>query len=67
MSNWVALGPLPGSNVSHTAPINDAVEHDVTDDCSCICGPRLEHIERTDGSDGWLYIHHSLDGRERSE
>lgn len=67
MSKWIALGPLPGSNVSHTAPIDDITEHDVNDECDCICGPVLEHVERDDGSDGWLYMHHSLDGRESSE
>lgn len=67
MSRWVALGPLPNSNVAHTAPIDDGIEHDVSDNCECICGPNLEHLQRDDGSNAWLYVHHSLDGREQNE
>lgn len=33
----------------------------------CPCGPRVEAVMRDDGSNGWLYIHHSLDGRELRE
>ncbi len=62
MSNWVALGPLPNSNVAHTAPIDDGIEHDVSDDCECICGPNLEHLLRDDEvTHGCTYITASTD------
>lgn len=47
----------------HVVPSNDLVEHDSTE--GCVCGPRTEPVVRKDGSVGWLYVHHSLDGRER--
>lgn len=43
----------------------DLVEHDSTGDC--ICGPTAQPVKRDDGSVGWIYIHHSLDGREHTE
>jgi hypothetical protein len=51
----------------HVFPINDLVEHQVDDGGGCTCGPRVEPVERDDGSYGWLVVHHSLDGRERFE
>ena len=48
----------------HVIPNNDTIEHAETD---CVCGPTIEHVPRHDGGDGWLHIHHSLDGRERHE
>lgn len=45
----------------HVFPLGDLVEHEETEDC--ICGPEVEPVERADGSFGWLYSHHSLDGR----
>lgn len=53
------------SDAIHTVPVNDLIEHDLSPDC--ICGPECEAVERDDGSFGWLYSHHSLDGRERHE
>lgn len=50
----------------HIIPVNDLVEHD-TDSDGCPCGPRVEPVERDDGSYGWLLTHHSLDGRELHE
>ena len=50
----------------HVHPVCDLVEHD-TDADDCICGPTTKPVVRDDGSTGWLIIHHSLDGRERSE
>ena len=41
----------------HVVPIGDLVEHADTD---CICAPTLEAVFRDDGSNGWLYTHHSL-------
>ncbi len=43
----------------------DLVQHEMTEDC--VCGPTPEPVKREDGSMGWLYVHHSLDGREMSE
>jgi hypothetical protein len=55
-------------NTLHVAPTADLVEHDTsTDQPDCVCVPRVEHVERADGSDGWIMIHHSLDGRESEE
>lgn len=43
----------------------DLLDHELTEDC--ICGPTAVPIKREDGSMGWVYEHHSLDGREASE
>lgn len=51
----------------HVIPCNDLVEHDTGPDTECVCGPALEAVPRDDGSYGWVYVHHSLDGRERHE
>lgn len=50
----------------HCYPIDDLIEHD-TDTDECVCGPEVEVVKRADGSVGWLYVHHSLDGREAAE
>ncbi|WP_222840698.1 hypothetical protein [Actinosynnema mirum] len=39
--------------------------HSETDDC--VCGPTSELVPNPHGPDGWLVVHHSLDGRERTE
>jgi hypothetical protein len=49
----------------HVTPVGDSIDHPADD--TCICGPRVERVEREDGSDGWVHVHHSLDGRERRE
>lgn len=49
----------------HVLPLNDIVDH--PEDDECVCGPRGEALQRDDGSYAWLYVHHSLDGRERRE
>lgn len=51
----------------HTYPVNDLVEHDIDHDGDCVCGPTVEHVPNPNGPDGWLIVHHSLDGRERYE
>ena len=51
------------SNNVHVYPIGDLIEHD-TDSEDCICGPQVEAVPRKDGTLGWVYTHHSLDGRE---
>lgn len=55
-----------GDRIVHVYPLDDLIEH-IVDGASCICGPRLELVERGDGEHGWLVVHHSLDGRERYE
>lgn len=50
------------TNELHVVPRDDLVEHQADQDCAC--GPRCEPVQRDDGSTGWLYVHHSLDGRE---
>lgn len=49
----------------HVVPISDLTEHDSDEDCVCI--PTVEPVQRDDGSTGWMYVHHSLDGRELHE
>ncbi len=49
----------------HVVPIGDLIEHETNDDCPC--GPRQEAAVREDGSYGWVVVHHSLDGREKTE
>lgn len=52
----------------HVVPRGDLIDHDTTTaDPDCICGPNTEHTPRADGSDGWILIHHALDGRETGE
>jgi len=48
----------------HLTP-NDLVDHTLTDDC--LCKPSLEAVFHDDGSNHWIYSHHSLDGREHHE
>jgi hypothetical protein len=45
----------------HVYPINDLVEH-ISEGDGCACGPtpRLE-------GEAWIYVHHSIDGRELTE
>lgn len=50
----------------HVLPIADLIEHQ-DEGGDCVCGPTCKPLERGDGSFGWLYVHHSLDGRERGE
>lgn len=47
----------------HTRPADDLIEH-ATDGSDCICIPEVIPVEREDGSIGYVYVHHSLDGRE---
>ncbi len=35
---------------------------------TCACLPQVEHVPNAKGSpDGWMHVHHSLDGREAHE
>lgn len=51
--------------VVHVLPVGDLIEHEAAGD-GCPCGPTPEMVRGDDG-DGWLIVHHSLDGRERDE
>lgn len=59
---------IPAEEIAeaHVVPVDDLIEHD-TNGGDCVCGPECQPIERPDGSFGWAYIHHSLDGREEAE
>jgi len=59
---WIAY---VAHNQVDVVPEQDLVDHGRGDDC--ICGPRVEAWFRRDGSNGWIYTHHSLDGRELAE
>jgi len=48
----------------HVVPTSDLVAHDTEGDC--VCGPDTELVTSEDG-DGWIVVHHSLDGREAIE
>jgi hypothetical protein len=52
-------------NEAHVIPLGDLMEHEVSEECACV--PRARIVALADGSDGWLLVHHSLDGREASE
>lgn len=47
----------------HVYPVNDLIDHDIESD-ECPCGPRVEPVERDDGTVGWVLVHHSLDEAE---
>jgi hypothetical protein len=49
----------------HVMPVSDLIEHTASEDCPC--GPRPERIAQKNGGDAWMFVHHSLDGRENSE
>ncbi|MEU0937587.1 hypothetical protein [Embleya sp. NPDC005971] len=56
---------MTDDRVLHVTPTADLVDHALDDDC--VCGPRAERVVRADGTDGWVIVHHSLDGREPAE
>lgn len=65
-AGWERIEGLTfGTVIVH--PLADLIEHDIDGEDRCPCGPRVEPAPRPDGSFGWLYVHHSLDGRERYE
>lgn len=49
----------------HVRPLDDLIEHELTEEC--VCGPQTIPSMREDGSNGWLVVHNSLDGREQQE
>lgn len=63
---WQQERVMAGPVVVHFHPLGDLVRHELAGD-TCVCGPRTELVSRGDGLHGWLIVHHSLDGRERSE
>lgn len=66
MSGWETVTWDRGDHV-HVLPLADVVAHAETPDGECICCPQVEPVSRPDGSIGWMYVHHSLDGRELVE
>lgn len=65
-ARWEACTWDAGDHV-HVIPLGDLIVHDEGPGGDCPCGPSTEPCERDDGSIGWLYTHHSLDGREGDE
>lgn len=60
------LPPIPVPEFTPAGPdAGDLLDHELSEDC--ICGPTAVPIKREDGSVGWVYEHHSLDGREARE
>jgi hypothetical protein len=49
----------------HIMPRGDLVGHETNDECPC--GPTPYWVLEDDPPDGVLYVHHSLDGREKGE
>lgn len=60
---WHVLRTAPG--LVHVYPLDDVVAHELADGCAC--GPTPELVPNPDGPDGWMWTHHSLDGREATE
>lgn len=56
---------LADGETIHVMPVDDLVLHENTREC--VCQPVVEHVPNDDGPDGWLFTHHSLDGREANE
>lgn len=62
MKQWEVIEGLDdNSAIAH--PLNDVIEHDVDGQDACACGPLVEPVQRRDGSIGWVYTHHAVDGR----
>jgi hypothetical protein len=64
MSGWSVLYDLADNDV-HVVPDDDLIGHQL--DADCVCSPSPELVQRGDGGDGWVVVHHSLDGREQGE
>lgn len=52
----------PEIDTVHVTPVADVIGHPLNADCAC--KPTCEPVEHDDGTVGWLYVHHSADGRE---
>ena len=48
---------------AHAFPFNDAICHELDPDC--VCGPEKNPVFHPAHPRSWLYLHHSLDGREQ--
>lgn len=57
MAGQISVGD---SDEAHVIPQDDMIEHEESEDC--ICMPGIEIV-----NEAWLYVHHSLDGRELQE
>jgi hypothetical protein len=67
VSRWEAIEGLR-QYTSHVHPLGDLIEHDIDSEGDCVCGPRVEPVPTDDaGGLGWMYVHSSLDGREKEE
>lgn len=53
--------PLDDYTYYHVIPLNDLIEHELTEDC--ICGPAVTMLAGAEG-DCWQISHPALDGRE---
>jgi len=60
---WAAKWDDATDSTVHVLPEADLTAHEETPDCAC--GPRPELV--CTNPDTWVYVHHSLDGREGSE
>lgn len=60
MSAWAVVLVGEDEDQAHVTPIDDLVEHELTDECPC--GPADELVQRVDG-DRWIVVHQALDGR----
>lgn len=63
---FVSYLELLDNNSWHVYPVDDIVDHDTVGD-KCVCGPTLRCEFNEDMSVAWIYVHHSLDGRELKE
>lgn len=67
---WL-VAPGAGIREQHVLPVADLVDHDASE--HCVCRPSTEIVVEpgivgtVDGPDGWIFVHHSLDGRELHE
>lgn len=61
---------VPGGIDGHSGNPGDWLAIEATGpELDCPCAPRVEHCPSIDdaGPDGWLVVHHSLDGREAEQ
>lgn len=61
---WISV-VAADDNMAHVYPVRDSIVHEAWEECPC--GPAISAEFRGDGSNGWLAVHHSLDGRELRE
>ena len=58
---WMTADHPHNDAEQHVYPNRDLMRHEADD---CPCGPETHHTP-TPAGDGWIIVHHSLDGRER--